>query len=205
MSPSRNVLQLPSLLMYLANWPWMHSSTVTGTSFRNPKKNFPALEHFTKLWWCSLDSSLSNIACCWMELHLLACMISCSHAQVFHIFDCFWNQFFDDPFTSISYDCCLERISKRPTRKLIFFNVKFSGFLSYPLHRTHVKFFKLNNCRWLFFTNFPARSMSVSDIQAAYLVGVRLILGGVLHGVELLLWHSPSSRCDLISSRNLIK
>ena len=57
----------------------------------------------------------------------------------------------------------------------------------------------------LFVTNFPAWCMSVTDIEAGYLVGVRLTLIGVLHGVELLLWHSPFSRCYLISSRNLIK
>ena len=41
-----------------------------------------------------------------------------------------------------------------------------------------------------FFTNFPARSMSVTDIEATYLAAIELTLGGVLHGVEFLLSHS---------------
>ena len=81
--------------------------------------------------------------------------------------------------------------------------MKSSGFLCDPLHGRHVKIFKLFGGS--FCTNFPARSMPVTDIEAAYLVGVGLTLRGVLHGVELLLWHFPSSWCDLISSKNLIK
>ena len=40
-----------------------------------------------------------------------------------------------------------------------------------------------------FFTDFSAQSMSFTDIEATYLVGVGMTLGGVLHGVELLFSH----------------
>ena len=53
--------------------------------------------------------------------------------------------FFDNQLILISYVYCFKHISKRHTWKLIFFNVKFSSFLDYPLYRRYFKLFKLNN------------------------------------------------------------
>ena len=102
------------------------------------KINFP-------YWNVSPNSGGAVFVYRWAILLAAEWSCTCLCAWSFRVmpksFNCFWNIFFNNPFTFISCVCCLERISKRPTWKLIFFSVKLYGFLSYLLYRKHVTFF----------------------------------------------------------------
>ena len=86
----------------------------------------------------------------------------------------------------------LNAFRNAPLEKDLFQHETF-WFFGYPLHRRHVKFFKLSKCQPLFFYQLPAQCLPVTDIEVVYLVGVRL---SWIY-CHILLLHS-----DLISSKN---
>ena len=92
----------------------------------------------------------------------------------------FWIYFFDNLFTPIAYVYRIECILKRLPWKLIFYKVKSSGFIGYPLHKRRQFFQAKPLSVALSFSNFPDRIMPITNIKAAYLVGVRLTLEDAL-------------------------
>ena len=173
--------------MYLANWQSMNSSTILSQGHH--PENFP-------YWKFSLSSGDAVFAHCWTIFHVVP------NYSIF--FTAFWIYFLAAHLLLPRWSAALNSFQNSPLEIWSFSMWNVLVFLVIYCME-NVNFFNLCNCRLLLFINFPDRNISVSNAETAYLVGVRLTLEDVSHGIEIFLCNYPSSRWYFKFLRKLTK